>query len=231
MDQVGRLEVYRAQVRNVRSVERALASQKRSINDAIRKNDHSALAERTKMLVIIFRSWSEAHFSKMIHTPHGFTLAEIAQIKSASTDLHQGWLKALQLGLKKVPAQKSGFANNVKQKIERVIKTYIAEPYEIRNKLAHGQWVEALNRQNTSKNDDITERISSIDIVQIDIWIGVNRGLGEIIESLIESPDRTFVNNYWTAWESLRDFIAKTDDWTLENKRRDILAKAARKPV
>ncbi len=38
---------------------------------------------QTKILALVFSAWAEARFSKLIHTPYGFDLNEIRQIKAA----------------------------------------------------------------------------------------------------------------------------------------------------
>jgi hypothetical protein len=78
-----------------------------------------------------------------------------------------------------------------------LIDTFVQEPASLRNKIAHGQWAVALNRTRTAVNPDLTAKIQSLDIVTLDRWFAVASHLAEIIEALIESPERHFRGAYW----------------------------------
>jgi hypothetical protein len=64
----------------------------------------------------------------------------------------------------------AGFRQNRRQEIERLVKEHVVEPSLIRNKIAHGQWEIALNRNNSAVNPAITAAIQQLDIVVIDRW-------------------------------------------------------------
>ena len=81
MNQTERLDVYRAQTKNVQKIEKALIQINRAINDAYKRGDMDSAEVHTKVMSIVFSAWVEAIFTKTIHTPYGFTLIEIQQIK------------------------------------------------------------------------------------------------------------------------------------------------------
>ncbi|WP_439539991.1 hypothetical protein [Sphingomonas sp.] len=191
---------------------------RRAVNDGLRKGNQPQADVQTKVYAQTFCSWAEANFSKVIHTPKGFTLAELAEVKRTWSDrsLADGWNKAVQLGLRKVPAQRSGFLPNARQTIERLIDKYVRDPALIRNKIAHGQWSTALNRSNTNINQELTTAINSLNIVDIERWHGGHTRLAGIVESLIESPERTFSRDYWPQLIDLEQYTTETATWTLE---------------
>ena len=101
MDNAARLDVYRAQTENVRMLNQARKQINKAINYALRKGDIVSSQVQTRILALVFCAWVEANFSKVIHTPYGFTLDEISQIKRAyqRPNLETGWKKCIELGL------------------------------------------------------------------------------------------------------------------------------------
>jgi hypothetical protein len=225
-------EVFKAQTENVRTLNAAIAHINRAINHALRKDDRSSAAVHTKVLAQAFSAWAEANFSKLIHTPYGFTPDEMDQIKLAHRQdgLESGWEKCLDLALRRVNASaRSSELPNRRQTLFRIIRTYIIDPSLIRNKIAHGQWQVALNRENTAVNNDFTTRIAALDIITVSIWLQVYQYLAKIIEDLIESPNKTFHRDYWIHLSELESFLDKASHWTLNDKIRLLKRKPLRR--
>jgi hypothetical protein len=220
MNNSERLEIFRAQTENVKLLKKAEQQISRTIKNALRRGDETSSEIQTKVLALVFCAWAEANFTKLIHTPHGFTLDEIHQIKQAQQqNLEAGWKKCIGLGLRRIPSSsKSNYIPNTKQKINKLVDDYIINPSLIRNKVAHGQWKIALNRSNTAVNNDITKEIKALDLVVITKWFKVNRHLSNIVENLIESPKKAFQRDYWSELAKLEDFLDKSKNWDIETK-------------
>lgn len=203
------------------------------MNEALRQEHNSSAAVQTKLLALLFSAWAEANFLKVIHTPHGFALSETQEIRNvwAANGIPEGWKKCLQLGLHKVPAQKSNFVPNARQRLLRIVQQYVTEPSLIRNKIAHGQWKVALNKNNTDLNPDISLMLTNLNVVTIEIWFECHRRLAQIIESLIKSPERTFARDYWPQLVELDEFIARSNGWSLKEKIAKMQAKQQRSPT
>ena len=230
MNNTDRLKIFQAQTENVRMLNQARTQINRAINYALRKGDKASSQVHTKVLALVFCAWVEANFSKLIHTPHGFTLDEIRQIKEIYhvDGLEAGWKKCIELGLRKIPnARKSNYIPNIRQKINRIVGDYVVAPSHIRNKVAHGQWKIALNRSNTAVNSDITKELVDLDIVVISKWFQVHEYLSNIVEMLIESPDRAFQRDYWMEIAKLEDFLQKSKNWNIDEKIKQL----QRKPI
>ena len=178
---------------------------------------------------LVFCAWAECNFSKLIHTPHGFELNEIDQIKTkAKNDIVAGWLKCLEIGLKRVlTSPKSNYIPNIRKSVERIIASYVHEPRLLRNKIAHGQWCIALNRDNDGVNNDLTNQIAEIDVVKLCKWKAAYQSLSNIIEILIESPDRAFHRDYWQEIVKIEEYLKNTETWTLKEKIQQLKHKAS----
>lgn len=220
MNREEQLNIFRAQTENVRDIIKTWKHVQRTINHELVCDNLTSASVHTKLLALVFCAWSEANFSKLIHTPHGFEFDEIQQIKTlAKGDIVDGWLKCLELGLHRVSkTPKSSYIPNINQAVERIIVDYVQEPRVLRNKIAHGQWKIALNRNNENTNDALTEQIKNIDVVQLNIWKEAHQGLSNIIEVLIESPNRAFHRDYWSEIVKVNEHLNKTKTWSLEEK-------------
>ena len=123
------------------------------------------------------------------------------------------------LGVKRVPnSSKSNFRPNLVRRLTPIIETYIGDPAEIRNRIAHGQWIEALNSDNTAVNQEISRALQLLDVVQFDRWHGVATRLFSIVETLIESPTRAIFRDYWPLVQDMNDFVVESSKWTLAEK-------------
>ena len=228
MNNADRLQIFHAQTDNVRMLNQAQTQIKRAINSALRKGDKTSSQVHTKLLALVFCAWVEANFSKLIHTPSGFTLNEIHQIKEVqqNNSLEAGWKKCIELGLRKISnAGKSNYIPNVRKRINRIVDEYVVAPSKIRNKIAHGQWKIALNKSNTAKNNDITKELDDLDSVVISIWFQGQEYLSNIVETLIESPNRAFHRDYWTEIAKLEDFLQRSKNWNIDEKTKRLQSK------
>lgn len=231
MDRTQQLKIFRAQVQNIKELDIAWRQIRKSINlDLVRDKLDSARVQ-TKTLALVYCAWSEAVLSKLIHTPYGFELHEIEQIKTAQkSSIIVAWQKCIELGSAKVGAKSGGYVPNIRQRLDRLVSTYIEDPSLVRNKIAHGQWAVALNRENTDTNSNISQKISVLSIVQVDTWKESFLGLAEIIEAMIESPDRAFHRDYWPIVTRIESHLTKTANYSLAAKIALLKAKAARAP-
>lgn len=221
MDNAARLAVYRAQCTNVRALEIARRQIRRAINDALRVGNDIAVEVHTKAFALVFCAWVEANFSKTIHTPKGFSLVEIAQIKARirAGSVVDGWIECIRIAFQKTAAKKSNFTPNAKQRLRNCVDTLVTDPSLVRNKIAHGQWRQALNRENTNTNNDLTTRIENLDAVKIDTWFDCQKILCEIVELLIESPNGAFMNSYWGMIERVETIPLERANWTVATKK------------
>lgn len=130
------------------------------------------------------------------------------------------------LGLREVKASaRSNYIPNIRQRVTNMIDTYVGDSEVMRNKIAHGGWIEALNSGHTAVNPEISKMIADLDAVQLG---KVKRGweaLCTIIESLIESPDRSLHRDYWPIVAQSEAVLERMEFWTLESKIKLIQAK------
>jgi hypothetical protein len=223
-------DLYVLQSENVRALAAAINGLSQDINLCIKRNNHAQVSLKTKMLALLYSAWSEAQFIQITYTPNGFNLSEIDDIKSKKDNngIAQGWRFMLDLAMEKVGNTKKRV--DLRQRLDKLwglVDTYIEEPSIIRNKIAHGQWVRALNRDNTKENFDLTAALQALDPVILMKMFEIHRYIGEIVRDLVQSPVAGLHHRYWGTIVKLENYQRNTQGWSLESKR----AKLALKPI
>jgi hypothetical protein len=127
--------------------------------------------------------------------------------------------------LRHLDAQRGSFKPNAQQKLEAAIDAHVFDPSLLRNKLAHGQWTIALNRDNDAIQEDYTTKIKELDIVKIAGWIAAHRLLANAVEHLIESPRKAFRRDWYQYVVDLEEQMVKAEKRTLKEHVAKLLAK------
>ncbi len=211
-------EFYQAYVTNVRDFLLAETEIRRIINRSSKTGKSTTVKVQTKVYALLYSTFSEANFMKMILTPHGFDQNYYEEILRQES-IQEKWLKCLELAFIKFKTHSKG--SEVPNKIlglRKIIEKYVVDPSILRNKLAHGQLSIALNSKNTNLNPQATNQIQNLDFITVYKWFQINQMLCCIIEDLIESPEKAHYNQYYTKFQELEGFISRSKDWTLESK-------------
>lgn len=212
------LTIFQSSVSNVRELKRQRTALKRLFNRSLKLKDHSSFEALKRLYSLLYSSFAEISFLKIINTPYGFSEDEIVQIQ-AQRNLEQKWIKCLELAFQRIAnITNKGEIQNKRQILERLIQTFIIEPSQLRNKIAHGQWIIALNNDNTAINNETTQRINNLDFVKIDILFTLYEKIGQVVEDLIESPQKTHFRDFYFHITELEQLVDETSNWTLASK-------------
>lgn len=213
------LDFYKAYVVNTADFLIAEKEIKRAINRAIKENKTTTLNIQTKLYALLYSTYSESCFMKMILTPYGFEQKYIDEILNQG-NIQEKWHKVIEIAFLKFNKHSKGSEiPNKKLELKKIILKYIIDPSIIRNKIAHGQISVALNSKNTALNIDLTNKIDNQDVVYIFRLFEINKKLVSIIEDLIESPDKAHYNYYYSKFQDLELFISKSENWNLTSKK------------
>lgn len=220
-------DLYVLQSKNVRRLKQVQTNLVKDINFYLKKNNDFQVEIKSKLLALLYCTLSEAQFIQIVHTPDGFTSTEIETIKAAKkSNIADSWTTMIDLAMDKV-----GDWRNVsdlearRNSLHKIISDFVTTPSILRNKIAHGQWEFALNRENTKENKDLTTDLNNLDVVMITKWFDVHQFLGLIIRDLIQSPKKGFHNNYWTNLTDLEQYLLTSSSWTLETKKQKLQLK------
>ncbi|MDP8256271.1 MAG: hypothetical protein P9M14_11020 [Candidatus Alcyoniella australis] len=146
-------KIYKFHVKNLRSVESGMLQVARSIRKAISKDEKTIVDSFTRLFALLLGVWSECRLCKLTFEPNAFNDIDIELIYDQPTQIDK-WQKAIELAFRKhykVPRAAlsdttlphSVFARytTLIGLLENDLKPII----ELRNKLAHGQWIYPLN--------------------------------------------------------------------------------------
>lgn len=214
--------VYNACRDNVKALLKHRNRIKGLVNEAIRDKDNSTIDSLTKLYALLYSSYVEVSFIKLIHTYGAFSESEIRQIQS-QRNLEEKWQKCVELLFSRINTSTNlGEIANKKQKLTRILKEYIINPSQIRNKVAHGQWVICLNNECTDINKDTTNELQNLDFVIIDRYFSIYKQFQQCILDLSISP-KTHYRDYYLIITDLEEYIESTKKWSMESKINDIL--------
>ena len=218
-------EIYKIQSRNVRHLKKVKKNLTIDINNSLLKGDEFKVRLKTNFLSLLYSALSEAQFVQILYTPYGFRSAEIQRIKNERA-IFDKWKLMIDIALDKVGNYQTNSDLRIKRdKIRDIIDEYIEKPQLIRNKIAHGQWVHALNNPMTGENVVTTSEILRLDVVEVSKWFEIHQYLCFIVRDLIQSPSKGFHNNYWVNYTRLEEFFLRSSSWTLEKRIDDIKRK------
>lgn len=222
-------DIYRASVINVREIKIRAKNIKRMINDAVINNRNVELETLTYLYALLYSAFAEVSFLKLINTPYGFSETNIKDIQSMR-NLEEKWKKTIELAFQNLNLYANlGDIANKKMTLLRILKAYIVEPSQIRNKIAHGQWKVALTNDSTKINQEVSDRINELDFVEIHKLFTIYDYFERCVEDLIESPKKAHYKFFYSHLTDLEEYIVNTKDWSLDSAKADLIAKKERK--
>lgn len=211
--------IFSIQTDNVRALEKAWEQGNRLLNESLRSQNQDAISIQTKLMALLFSSYTEAIFSKLIHTPHALTEFEINSLKSEfKSNSYKGWVKCLKVVVNKITTKEQPYKDKVIVDVTTLLQNYIKEPSEVRNRMAHGQWITALNKDNTRINEALSTKIRMLDIITLTRYKNSFTLLSLIIEDLIESPNKAHINTYQDKINKFNQEQIKMSSWTLAGR-------------
>ena len=214
-------DVYILQSRNVRKLRKVKNNLCRDINRNLKQNNHFQVEVTTKILSLLYSAWSEAQFVQILHTPKGFFPRIIKDIEQErkQNGIISGWNLMIELAIAKVGnINLSSDLATRQDRLKSIIKNNIEKQSILRNKIAHGQWVHALNSDHTGESPFSCD-LNSLDYMEIVRSFDVHKYLGFIIRDLVQSPQKGFHQNYWSNLVSLEEYLDKTKEWTVETRK------------
>jgi len=214
-------------VKNLEFVRKKINSQ---INLFLRKDDDYSVKVYTKIYALLYFAWTEANLVKLVHTPYGFTQDEKKLILKPK-DVIEKWKRCISTAFSKFKNKGSEIPNK-KQKIGKLIKSYLDTQAKIRNKIAHGQWINPLQSNNMIFDAEIKIQMELLTVIEIDTWFDIAKEFIEIVRGLIDARPRNNLiahyNEYYQRLVNIQNIIEQRRTWTIEEKKRKLKLKPIR---
>ena len=157
----------------------------RQLNRCLATNNLSAVESLTISFALMFSTWAEAQFMQVLHTPDFLQDSDIEDARAKC--IEKQWIYLLDKGFARVQ-ENQPLKDEKKHDIALIIQKNTVQASLIRNKLAHGQFQIALNREWTNKREDMTTQIAELDFVKIDYLFKIQQVIGFLIRDLVQSP-------------------------------------------
>lgn len=205
------VNMYKYHVENLRGLDKAIKDIQYVTKQSIRSgNSQKNLDSFKRIYAFLIAAWAEARLDKLLCETHTFSDSAIAIIKSQDSQLNK-WLKAVELSFKQHHniTNKKLTKNNIGQThfdrfkaLEGVLKNELKDIIEVRNKLAHGQWLYPLNRKSTGVSTNIYLALNNENHLSLMFKFKIIKNLSDIVHDLIISLP-TFERDFSTIFNRL----------------------------
>lgn len=199
---LSRASLYRVHVANYHAVADAMERVARQARLAIRSGDDRTASALTKTFALLFAAKLETRLGKLLYEPSGFTAAQREIVLSRRSQF-ESWTAAIDLGFRlrynvrgvidgrKLPH--SAFARY--QTLVELVSVHFRPPIELRNKLAHGQWVYPLTASQGDVSAPQRTALARENLLSLEIKDRVAEHACRIINDLVVSA-KTFERDF-----------------------------------
>jgi hypothetical protein len=200
-------KLYRFHVTNIHSIEIALNHSALAARSAIAENNKPAIKSFVSLNALLLGAWAENRLRKLLYENNGLSAAERELVTGQPTQLDQ-WLKVIEVAFRKhynipnAPLNDSNlpFSANARYSVlKEILERDLRSVIEIRNKLAHGQWVYPLNSDGTDIEDGKYQQLKNENLPSLQYKKSLLTSLADIVHDLVVSLptfERDFDRNY-----------------------------------
>jgi hypothetical protein len=218
--------MYSHHVANLRELERALVQTARLAKREIAGGDaQQCLRALLRLYAFLLGAWAECRLQKLLHEQYGFSDDERSLVLSAETQLAQ-WQQAVDLAFRKhhkVPkaelnARVIGVSHAARRDaLHRALSNDLRIIIEIRNRLAHGQWVYPFNSDGTAVEPEKYKLINQENLLSLQMKYSLLCHLADAVHDLVVSPS-TFQRDFDRHFKQLEQvrmnlFVKKYADY------------------
>lgn len=204
-------KLYGHHVANLQELQAALGNVARLARAAIASKDpERSLRTLLRLYALLLGAWAECRLKKLLHEEFGFSGAEREAILLHGTQLEQ-WQAAVDAAFRKhyklpnaeLDARTLGVAPSARRDaLLDVLKSDLRIVIEIRNKLAHGQWIYPFNSEGTQVEQDKYMLINKENLLSLEFKLAMLEHLADAVHDLVVSP-RTFERDFDSHFKKL----------------------------
>lgn len=229
-------KLYSQHVANLRELEIALNNTARLARTAIASRDpQQSLRTLLRMYSFLIGAWAESRLRKLLHEEFGFTVEERANIEAKGTQLEQWQITIDQAFRKHHRIAKAPLDERVlgvshaarRAALHDVLNSELRIIIEIRNKLAHGQWIYPFNNEGTAVEPEKYRLINQENLQSLQFKLALLEHLADAVHDLVVSPrtferdfDKHFRHLYQVRTNLVRKSYAKYEAALVESRRK-----------
>lgn len=188
-------KLYVYHVANLRSIAIALNNTAISARHSLALENKPASESFTRLYAFLVGAWAETRLNKLINENGAFTDLQKARIFSEPTQLDQ-WISSVEISFReyyKVPNAELSIYTLPHTAFYRfktvldIINKDLRSVIEVRNKLAHGQWVYPLNTAGNDVEEEKYKGINKENLLSLQFKHSMITTLADIIHDLAVS--------------------------------------------
>ncbi len=200
-------QLYRYHVNNNRSVEIALKNTSLAARKAISEENATATKSFVSLYAFLLGAWTENRHKKLLYESPGLSDQERNQIIIKPTQLEK-WEKLIEVAYRKhyrIPAASLDY-NSLSFTaaaryvvLNEILNQDLKSVIEIRNKLAHGQWVYPLNSNENDIENGKYQALNQENLAALQYKKSLITVLADLAHDLVVSPptfERDFDNKF-----------------------------------
>lgn len=229
-------KIYKHHVANLRELEIALTNTSRMARAAIASRDpQQSLRTLLRMYAFLIGAWAETRLCKLLNEEFGFDAGERAIVQGKATQLEQ-WEQAIDVafrkhrGVKRAKLDERSLGVDYsarREALQGVLKNELRIIIEIRNKLAHGQWIFPLNNAGTAVESEKFTLINRENLQSLQFKYALLEHLANAVHDLVVSPQafhRDFESHYKKLLQVRTNLVtkeyAKYESMLIDSRRR-----------
>jgi len=225
-------KLYKYHVANLISLDIAIKSTAISTRKAISEENSHAIESFTRLYAFLLGAWNETRLQKLINENGAFSEDNKQTIFSQSSQLGQ-WQKAVEISFReyyKIPRAElnqttlSHTAFHRLTTINSILEQDLRSVIEVRNKLAHGQWVYPLNSDCTDVEQEKYTLINNENLMSLQFKRSLVTTLADVIHDLVVSLP-TFERDFDMHYKSIISTRTNLANRKYEKYRENLIMK------
>jgi hypothetical protein len=238
-------KLYRYHVANLRSLEIAIKNTALSARKAISKENDSAKDSFVRLYAFLIGAWAENRLKKLLFEQNGFSRDERNRVLSQLSQIDK-WKKTVEVSFRKyygIPRKKISentlpFTAYIRfTTLNEIIDKDLRPIIEVRNRLAHGQWIYPLSDDGKGVEQHKYRLINNENLLSLQFKFKLVSNLCSIINDLVVSLptfDRDFDMHYQHITNTRNNLrnrkYEKYVQRLVENRKQGIQRRKANKP-
>jgi hypothetical protein len=227
------VDFYRFHTANLREIEGAMRHVARDLHRSMAQSQRRTVSAYTRLSALLLGTWAECRLQKLLYEPgaSGFSEPDRASIR-ASQSQYDRWLLTIDLAFRKQynvssvklqPPQLPHTPYYRYQAVVAALSTHLRPVIELRNKLAHGQWLYTLTNDELGISVPEMRAVRRENSLTLTLKHNLLRHLVDVIHDLVVSKP-TFTRDFdghFRALESASIDLEKRSFSKYEKQMRD----------
>lgn len=209
-------KLYQFHVANLREIDRAMERVARSLRNAISRGDETMVSSFMRLYALLLGAWAECRLQKLIYEPKGFDDSERDIIQAKRTQLER-WQTVIDVAFRrqyrvtKAPLTTDSLPHSAYSRyatLSDMLENDLRSIIELRNKLAHGQWVYPLNNDGNDVAQEQMDALRIENLLSLQFKKKLITSLSAALNDLVVSKptfERDFDNHFRLIIETRRN--------------------------